>query len=211
MKDLLYCLLLILFLLPACQEDEPAAIVLAGVYDSRMLYHELNPALELTLTEDALLQVAYGEDSLDLNQDGSFDVIISGRIPLDYKYNKTTTNDTYPFFRLYLKNTVEVAYEKETYYIGLGQTSSTQWIDTIAYKENVRNITTWTESNIYRFMWVDPPTIFWGTDGPWFNLVNSERYIAIRQLSGSHYRYGWIKVKEASREKIAIASYALEK
>jgi hypothetical protein len=211
MKALLYYMPLLLLLISACDKvDEPRKPVWAGVYDNTMDYTELNPALEIALKHDSLWNVDYGVDSLDIDQDGSFDIIISQRIPTDYNYPSSTTNDTYPFYKLNLKNGIEVAYKMETYYIGHGQTSSAQWIDTIAYKENVLDITSWTESNIYRFLWVDPPTIFWGSNGPWYNLINTERYIAIRKYTSSRYCYGWIKVKVVSREHLSFVSFALE-
>lgn len=212
MKALWYgpCILLLFF--SSCQkDDDPLTPVLAGVYVDAMSYNELNPALQIAFIHDPILNIEQGEDSLDINQDGSHDIIISQRNLLGNSPANANPNDTYPFCKLSIRNGVEVATKEECYYIGHGQTSSVNWVDTVAYQTNVTDIANWSESNRIIFMWVSPPTIFWGSDGPWYHLSNEEKYVAFRMKINARYRYGWIKVLVTSRERIAVVSYAMEK
>ncbi|HLN74962.1 MAG: hypothetical protein ACM3O8_14430 [Methylococcaceae bacterium] len=212
MKVLIYWLFILLLLLSACKkDDEPGTSFLAGIYDDSMNYREINPGLQISFKYDSLLNVNYGKDSLDINLDGSYDIIISQRNLLGNPTENTNRNNTYPYMMLGVKNGVEVAIKNECFIIGHGQYSTISWVDTIAYKTNVAGITNWSESNRIVYMWVEPPSIFRPSNGPWYNLANTERYVAFRMGINSQYRYGWIKFIVASHEKITVISYALEK
>lgn len=212
MKNSLYNLLIVLVVFSSCQkDDEPHRPVPAGVYDEAMDYTSLNPVLQITFVHDSILNIEYGKDSLDIDKDESFDIIISQRNLLGNTPTNINPNDTYPFCSLHVKNGVEVAIHNETYYIGHGQTSSVDWVDTIAYQTNLTNLLAWSESNRTVFMWLSPPTIFWGTDGPWYGLIDEEKYVAFRIKTKARYRYGWIRVMVTSRERMAVVGLAVEK
>lgn len=212
MKALWYGLFLLLLLFSSCKkEQEPRTPVLAGIYDGAMDHRELNPALQITFRYDSLLNINFGEDSLDLNQDGSYDIIISQRNLLGNPAAGVNRNDTYPYGRLSVKNGAEVAIKNERYIIGHGQYSTVSWVDTIAFNTNVAGLAYWSESNRMVYLWVEAPTIFRPTDGTWYKLADTEKYVAFRMNINSRYRYGWIKILVTSREKIAVTSYAMEK
>jgi len=103
-----------------------------------------------------------------------------------------------------------VATQTQTYYVGLGQTSSMKWVDTLAYETQIDNIAEWTATNNINYMWVVPPTTILGSNGPWYNLENTEKYIGIRYYKSSEWKYGWIKVNGISRNDISLVSFALE-
>lgn len=207
MKALLYYLVIFLVLLFACKkEDEPRKSVWAGVYDDAMEYTELNPALEIVLKHDSILNVDYGGDSLDIDNDGNYDIIFVQR----NQVGNPPVNDTYPYYMLRMKNEVEVASKNERYIIGHGQYSTAIWIDTIAYQTNVAAITNWSESDHIICMWAEPGSLFKPSNGPWYKLFNTERYVAIRKYTSSRYCYGWIKVKVVSHERLSFISFALE-
>lgn len=210
MKTFIKCVALLLFL-NSCEKDNERNPVLAGVYDNTFIFNELSPVLALELKLDTLNQFYHGTDSLDINLDGKYDLIISRRILLDTVPAARITIDNYPFCRLTLKNGLQVSTKKEHYPIGLGQTNEVNWIDTLQYKSRIDRLTEWSESDTYHFMWVVPPTIFWGSNGCWYNLMNAERFIGIRMKINGRYHYGWIKLNQVSREEVSIVSYALEK
>ncbi|MGE5395514.1 MAG: hypothetical protein ACM3P1_12290 [Candidatus Saccharibacteria bacterium] len=208
----LYLTIILLFLL-ACnkEEDEPRTPVLAGVFNSSMNYKEWNPAFQVTLQHDGMRNMDYGKDSLDINQDGSYDVIISQN---NLRFNSSANNnsiDIFPFYYLSLKNGLSIAVIKEPNFTVINQLSNAYWVDTIAYKTNLENITNWSDSYSNNLSYATPPTVFFGYDGPWYGLSNKEAYIAMRIHTSSRYRYGWIKVNVTSPEKVSIISYALEK
>ncbi len=184
---------------------------MAGVSDSDMVSNEFDPSLQINFESDSLLNFMYGTDSIDLNLDGRFDLIISQRFFIDWNDSIRIVDNNFPFCKLTLKEGLEVAKKNEVYYIGLGQTSSVNWVDTIKFESRIDNIADWTITNTSIWMWVIPPTSFWGSCGCWYNLVNAERYIGIRMKVDSYYKYGWIKVNQINRENIEFVSYAIEK
>lgn len=206
----LYLSILLLFLL-ACNKDEPKAPVLAGVFNSSMNYKEWNPAFQVTLQHDAMRNMDYGEDSLDINQDGNYDIIISQKNLLGNPSANANSNDIYPFYNLSVKNGVAIAVIKETNFTVINRLSNAFWVDTIAYKANLGDITGWSDNFTNILSYATPPTVFFGYDGPWYGLSNKEKYIAMRIHTNLRYRYGWIKIHVTSPQKISIISYALQK
>ncbi|HET6558386.1 MAG TPA: hypothetical protein VFG54_13795 [Prolixibacteraceae bacterium] len=210
MKTFIKCLTLLLFL-SSCEKDNERTPVLAGVYDDTFIFYEFSPNLPLDLKPDTLNKFYYGSDSLDVNLDGKYDLLMSRRILLGTVPPARITNDNYPFGRVTLNNGLEVSTKKEIYPIGLGQTNEVNWVDTLLYNSRIDNLPEWSGSDTYRFMWVVPPASFWGSNGCWYNLINAERYIGIRMKTNGRYNYGWIKLKQVSREEVYIVSYAMEK
>jgi len=143
--------------------------------------------------------------------DGDFDLIIEQRILLESD-STHVTNTNFPFCRVKLRNGLEVATKYEKYYFPHGQTNSVNWVDTLKYGNRIDKISEWsTDTSFGRYMWVVPPSAFWGSNGYWYNLTDAERYIGIRMKIGSNYKLGWIKVNEISRRNISFISYAIEK
>ena len=213
MKLNLFSLLVILSYIWSCKKEDNKKAVSAGMYDSTFNYHKFNPALHVNLTFDSILNTKNGSYSMDIDLDGKIDLVIQQQILLDKITQNYLTNANYPYCRIILKNGLEVATKTETYPIGLGQTSSVDWVDTIQYKTRIDPISSWTEtdSRVWWWMWVAPYTPFWGTHGCWYNLNNTEKYIGIGMKVGSRYKYGWMKVIENSLENMQFISYAIEK
>jgi len=110
------------------------------------------------------------------------------------------------------RNGLEILINPETYYIGLGQTSDFNWVDTLKYEDRITSRDSWPNPNItvYNFMWAAPPRPTM-SNGCWYNILNKEKYIGIRMKINSKYRYGWVKVKQDSIRNIEIQSYSLQK
>lgn len=183
--------------------------VYAGVFNSDMLFNGLNPPLTVSLIYNEENRYYVGTDSLDLNSDGSFDMIIDVGIPSNDTI--TITPYLYPHTTLSYNNNLEVAINTEHYPLGLGQYGTIDWVDTLRYEERIDTFELWSKESIWNFMWVEPPAVIWGSNGCWYEPENIERYIGIRMKKDTDFKYGWIKVKEISRTELQFTSYAIEK
>lgn len=183
--------------------------VYAGIINESMLFTELNPPLSVNLEYNDESQYYAGADSLDINSDGSYDLIIDVGIPsID---TITVTPWLYPHTTLYYKNGLEVAVYTEYYPLGLGQYGKIDWVDTLKYKVRIDTFESWSEESIRNFMWVVPPAVIWGSNGCWYEPENAERYIGIRMKHDTLFNYGWIRVNEISNTELEFLSYAIEK
>ena len=214
MKTFLFYIFIILLFFASCSKDDTRIPVTAGIYDTSFIYHEFSPPLNVELTLDTLTDNYFGNDSIDINQDGVYDLFISQRIHFPLPTG-TPTWEHFPYYWLTLRNGLEAATKTEYEYGGMGYVGGVDWVDTLNYENRIDNISKWSESNVTLTMWRIPAytvPIFSPTSyGPWYDLTNSEKYIAIRMKIGSHYKYGWIKVNEISKENIQFVCYTLEK
>ncbi len=203
--------MILLLISSSCKKEDTSKAVTAGIYDSSFTYHESSPSLKVILRLDSSKKRYIGVDSLDINLDGKFDLFINHRMPLESINPISYTIDNFPSFWITMRNGLEVATKIEYYSLGHGQLGNVTWVDTLNYKSRIDNIPHWSDPNAGHSMWSAPPTSWWGSYGCWYNLTNSENYLAIRMKIGSRYKYGWIKVNEVSREDMQFISYAIEK
>lgn len=212
MKSLLHYLFIILLIFSSCSKDDIGKIVTAGIYDSGFIYHEFSPPLKVKLILDPITDNYFWKDSIDINQDGSYDLIINQRIHLPAETG-TPTWEHFPYLRLILKNSIQVATKIESYPVGMGQSNQSYWVDPLNYETLINSNLVWSESDGIRSMWAVPPKGTPGTapSGAWYYLTNEEKYIGIKMKIGSRFKYGWIKVKVISPEDIQFLNYAIEK
>ena len=202
---------MLLLVLTACSDDKEAALhttVSAGIINEGMFHHLFDPALQINYQYDSLGHFHYGADSIDLNFDGDFDILINQRVcPDDIPISVTN----YSYFSVTASNGWQLASKKESYPLGLSQWGTIFWVDTLLYNDRLDNYPLWSSTGESRWMWVVPPVPFEGTNGCWYNLTNVERYIGIRLQSGQAYKYGWIKVFAVDRGNYLFKEYAFEK
>jgi len=212
MKTLLHYLFIILLIFSSCSKDDTGKIVTAGNYDSGFIYHEFSPPLKVKLILDPITDNYFWKDSIDINQDGSYDLIINQRIHLPAETG-TPTWEHFPYLRLILKNGIQVATKIESYPVGMGQYNQVGWVAPLNYETLINNDLVWSESVITKSMWAVPPIGTSGSapSGAWYYLTNEEKYIGIKMKIGSRFKYGWIKVKVISPEDIQFLNYAIEK
>ncbi len=210
MKTIFYSCIISLLALIACKEENEnqKAPIYAGKVDAGLFHIAFDPALQLDFIFDSLGNFHYGTDSIDINLDGDFDIIIKQRIMHD---SIMINVNNYSFCSLTMKNGWEVASIKDTYPVGLGQFNNIYWVDTLLYKTRIDNLTEWSGTADSRWMWVIPPVEFTGSYGSWYHLAETERYVGIRITTGLEFKYGWIKVFQIDREDIRFISYAYEK
>jgi hypothetical protein len=211
MKTVFFKIFILILILNSCKKEEIKTEIFAGKYDAGMNYTELFPPQQIELKTDSANYTKYGMDSIDINLDGNFDLIFSQRLFFNWNDSAEISNNNYPFCILIMKNGLEIASISETIYIGQGQTSKVFWVEPLIYNSSINNITQWSETDPDIWMWVVPPATFWGTNGPWYNINETEKYIGIRMKENSEYKLGWIRAYQYSREKFEILSYAIEK
>jgi hypothetical protein len=211
MKVICVVLLPLLFYCFACDKEEktPESPVLAGVHDTGMVYTEFNPPVQSVLSLDSTGYL-FGSDSLDINADGVFDIIIQQQVWPDDSFPGGSTTE-YPFAGLTLKNGLCVAIKNEVVPIGLGQTTTIKWVDTMLLKARIDKGPVWSEPDAYHTLWSVPPATFWGSNGPWYNLAEDERYIGLKMTTPSGEKYGWLKCYQKSRKELAFLGCAIRK
>jgi len=205
---LLYILIFLLFFISCSKEDNRQAVN-AGIYNTDFIYKEFSSPLKVKLILDTLTNDYIGRDSIDLNRDGVYDIIINHRIHLP-PVSGVPSNEHFPYFKLIIKNGLQVATKVQFYSVGHGQLDDVHWVDALNYENRIDVWPDWTEKNNSQFMWAIPPVAS-APYGPWYDLTNEEKYIGFRMKIESRFKYGWIKVKVISREDMQFLSYALEK
>lgn len=213
--------ILILLIVSSCKKEEITSPVFAGIYNDSLFYHEFIPPWEITLQTDTLKNIKNGIDSIDIDLDGSFDMIIRQRIFLDYtdNYNRSyLKEDNFPYIGLKAKNDFEVAYQWLEVNVGQGYFNSISLVDALPYKTRIDKIDNWCDSGVSAYfgsqngqiwLWGAPRSVFW-TFGTWYSMTNTETYVGIRKKTSMGYKFGWIKFKVYSRDKFEILGYAIE-
>ena len=213
-----FSILLIGFALLSCKKDEednpplpPQDPVMAGEFDDGFNHREFDPPLQLELELNATTGYHVGSDSIDMDSDGEFDLIFFQMIQLGDSINTdSTTSNDFPQLVLRARHNIEIATREEIVAIGLGQSASIFWADTLHPGERIDTIEDWSDPGSREFMWAVPPSTFPQSNGCWYNLENTTRYVGIREEYGQGYRYGWVEINHISREDVRITACAIE-
>ena len=204
-----FLFILTLGLLFSCKKDEEGDVVplfpnviRAGVTYA-LQWDTLNPNLELSINWDSQNLYGTGSDSLDIDGDGDFDLrfecsllnqdslhLLGGQEP-----------NPYPYFRITPSNAYTIRTKAEAVPIGMGQTTTVYWVDSLNYDDKIKNDDLWTSSTIN--LWQENPSGGTISFGPW-NSVTSTKYIAFNRLN----KLGWIEVDALDRENIIVKSIA---
>jgi hypothetical protein len=215
MRRILFVFLAFLFILLSCKKkkDLPTEEVSckAGVHDENYNYVELVSFPELNMQWDVQLLYASGKDSIDLDNDGLHDMILT----MNY-YDEDSAHlisgypNPFPGFWLTAKNGFEVNCTKEIVYHGMGASTTNYFPDTLSYGQEVTLGQEWHSGSL----WGENPIPSQLTFGPWYN-VDKIYYLGFRKLisfgNGKIYKYGWIKVDCTNRYEPVFLSYAVRK
>jgi hypothetical protein len=210
MKTTTSQLFMLLLVLTACSDDKEAALhttVSAGIINEGMFHHLFDPALQINYQYDSLGHFHYGADSIDLNFDGDFDILINQRVCPD---NIPISVTNYSYCSVTASNGWQLASKKESYPLGLSQWGTIFWVDTLLHKTRIDNLSEWSSSGESRWMWVNPPVPYEGTYGCWYSLTLTGHCIGIRLQGDQDFKYGWIKVFTIDRENYLFTEYAFE-
>ena len=210
MKKYILLILSLLLILSSCREEKPQNPVMAGEYSTDFIFYQFYTPLTVELKYDSTTNYYSGTDSIDVNLDGNYDLIIKQHLQIPH-LSDTPTNQLFPYCKLTPKNGLELAVNIQAYPAGFGTYKTVEWVDSINFQERIDEISDWSESSKSRYMWSNAPDSFVFYNGFWYEVTNSEMYIGLRMKINSDYKYGWIKVKVISREDMRFLSYALEK
>jgi len=192
-------------------------MVLAGMYNSFSVYHEYAPHLSVKTELNIKTGFYEGSDSIDLNLDGNFDLIISMRLhPNDTMCEKGGLY-YYPTCRMYLKNGFEVAIKGIPSACGHGICNHAPFIAAFEYGSDLTNFPEWAESGTSETLWsIWPDDFGFKIPGGWWSFVkNEEMYIGVRHKHKGpkntfYFNYGWISVNAVSPQNTLFMSYAME-
>ena len=216
MKRSLLIPLFTLFILFSCKkevpeiiEDEPkitATTVFAGVSDSTFYFFEFINPVEINITWDNLNLYGFGKDSIDINNDGNFDLTFELSI-LNEDSLHLLTGMPSPFPYLRLDNNIDIALYSESFYIGLGQTATATFADAIDYGSRIDSIQNW-EINPHSYirMWNENPNNGMTPPfGKWY-YINTVKYLGIRLNN----KYGWIEIDATNQKNPLITKFAIQ-
>lgn len=211
------CYLIFTSFITCNDEFQNTNLVLAGMYDSSYIYYEYLPPLTVKTELNITTGFYEGTDSIDLNLDGNFDLIISLRLhPNDTLYEKGKSL-YYPTCRMLLKNGFEVAVKKMNYSCGHGYCNWADFIATFEYGSDVVNSSEWSGSDNNQTLWnIFPAGVGYSFPGGWWSFVKSEdMYIGFRHKHNGpkntfYYYYGWIRVNALVHQNMTFTSYAME-
>lgn len=165
----------------------------------------LTPSLELMINWDSQNLYGFGEDSLDFNQDGIIDFrftcallnqdsihLLNGQMP-----------NPFPYFRITGVNGTLVRLRTEEAPIGLGQTTTLYWADTVGYENQISEKNTWGGTTLN--MWQENPSPGTMSFGPWY-AVSGTRYIGFSRIE----KLGWLEIDATNHEQIKVLSVAYQ-
>jgi hypothetical protein len=205
---LLSSIILFFLFIISCKKDDVKEVY-AGRYDQNFIFRDFTPPVEFQINWDEQNLYGYGQDSLDLDLDNNYDLVFKLNI-INYDSIQLIGGFPNPFpnFKVYLKNGFEIAFCTESYYVGLGQTNTANFADTLALDERIDLLNYWYSGPQNPIaMWQENPGSMSPSYGPWY-YTSKMMYIGIRK---DKEHCGWIAVDESEPYHPRIAGYALLK
>lgn len=202
-------LIILLIILYSCEEREFRYPVAAGKYNTHYLYTEYKPSIQLDLRIDSISGCYFGRDSIDIDMDGNYDLIIDQKHAIE-EGSKDCLGENFPHVSITLKNDLELVEKIEYYSMGHGAVGSSYWVNALEYDTRIENCRDWSLLKKKSLLWATPQG-YTGYGGFWRGLEDTERYIGIRKKVESDYKYGWIKIYQSNYKRFEIKSCAIQK
>jgi hypothetical protein len=133
MRKHIFYLSSLLLILGSCRKEEPRNPVMAGEYNTDFIFYQFPTPLAVELKYDSATNYYSGTDSIDINLDGNYDLIIGQHLQIPH-LNDNPTNQLYPYCRLTPKNGLELAVNIQKYPGGLGSYKIVEWVDSLNYR-----------------------------------------------------------------------------
>jgi hypothetical protein len=178
--------------------------VFTGIVNQNMIFQAFDGGYSLSYEWSSC---GYGDvsDSIDLFNDGDFDILLSARFfNQDLLWSDECCPppaDCWPTglkFRISMQNDLELAFYDTTMAEGFpGYLASNFSLNT-----RIDTISNWTEVTHF---WTGTFNLY----GPWYR-IESDNYIAIRKLIEDDYKYGWIRIGPAPYSNLVFKDYAIE-
>jgi hypothetical protein len=205
MKNILF--IFILFFTISCEKSDkdPFLPVIAGSVNEDMFFRALDPEIIIDIS---WTQCGYGigEDSIDFNQDGDFDLFFDVQF-LDQEL--FWSPECCPPYLDCWPNSVEFSiYGSQNTYIASyyelwDEIYFWDYADTIPEGFRIDTITKWENGTM---LWSETTPV---SDGAWYKL-NKTMYLGIRFGDSTNYKYGWIEVIGSVDNNPIFKSYAIE-
>lgn len=176
--------------LSSCKKEQQKEVY-AGRYDESFHHHQYNPPLKIDFQWDDQNLYGQGTMALDLDMDGVNDLVIYQHIlNRDSLHLLQGMPNPFPNCRISLLNGFEAAYYTETYPIGLGQTQTALFVDTLQFLERIDQIIKWfPTSNDPVALWQENPGNLAPSHGGWY-YTRKTMYIGLRNGN----KCGWIEI-----------------
>ena len=212
----------VIFFLFSCEKKEneqkenivKESFVLAGIYDSSFYHKCFNPGFSIQLKQVGCWEMM-GKDSLDLNNDGKYDLILTdgelNNIPLEnccpQSSDSTIIVDCWPSFYQYFQIALADSFEllSDTVNDNLYKIS-TSFIDTLNVNDTINDVNRgFSNQPSYFYTYNKPLT---GGYGKWIN-IKSDKYVGFRFTIKGFKKYGWIRIEKI--DKLIIKEIAYKK
>lgn len=203
--------LISVLLLIGCKDEEdpplpvPRSLVAGQVEDS-INYRPFEPPLVLNPEYDDQGLYGVAKDSLDLDGDGTFDMVFELNIlEEDSLHLLEGEPNPYPNFQVFPKNSYAVGIEPVIFAIGLGSVSTADFVAPLVEGQSIDSLPDWHAAEAGGLVfWQETPASSMYPPGTWYDLDES-RYLVFR--SGG--RYGWMHWDLSNRERpTLISTYA---
>lgn len=204
-------LVLTLILVVSCKKDKveepitPVNSIEVGNYDNSYNHEVLSSPMILFPNWDAQNLYGYDQDSLDIDQDGSYDLTFRLAMLNPDSIHLLQGNYPNPFPNLSVtpNNSFEIAYTTENYYGGMGAVYAFHWAEFLMQNDAISENHDWWNSFIH--MWSENPLGGSVSYGPWYS-VSDTGYVAIKQNN----KLGWIKIDATVHDTVKVLEYAIQ-
>ncbi|MBL1280447.1 MAG: hypothetical protein COA33_009255 [Fluviicola sp.] len=196
------------FLLFSCQKDQVDPVytdILAGEADTSYSVTFLTAPLSINVVYDAQNLYGYGIDSIDIEGDGSYDILIElDLLNPDSLHLLIGQPNPFPNCRITTMNDLEIAIDSIPVYVGLGTTAYFKFAAMYQMNDVISISGTWYKNSMVK-LWQENPAFPSSTFGEWYS-IHAVRYIAIRKNG----KYGWMEIDATNHEDPQILSFAIE-
>ncbi len=191
----------------SCKKEQQKEVY-AGRYDENFHHHQYNPPLQIDFQWDDQNLYGQGSMALDLDLDGVNDLVIDQHIlNRDSLHLLPGMPNPFPNARITLFNGFEAAFYSEIYPIGLGQTNTAYFADTLQFQERIDPIIKWfPQSSDAIALWQENPGNLAPSFGGWY-YARKVMYIGLRRGSD---RYGWIEMDATDPYDPKISRWAFQ-
>ncbi len=220
MRKIIFTSILILVVVSCIKETlghyskSSADLVLAGAYDESYTHKVYSPGFSVNLKQIGCWEMA-GSDSIDINGDGIYDLILSVGDLNDTPYAECCPQSDDPnilidcmpaFFQYYqvaTSDSFEILAEKVIDDLSSGMRC---FIDTLNLNDTISKRNNWSsERKLYFYDNNKSPM---GGYGKWVN-IKSPKYLGFKFSAKGINKYGWIKIERTN--KLIITEFAYKK
>ncbi len=182
--------------------------VYAGSAGTFMTQAEFDPPFKMVYEYDTDTNFYFGEDSLDLDLDGKYDLGV--RVRFTEKNIPAINVDSNSYASILPKNGLEILFNSELCPLGLGVSYSYHWVDTLRYKDRIDDRHEMFEPAEGLPMWSLMRPMYECSQGCWVDVADRQLFIGIRKATDSTFKYGWIRVQVHSRIDFELVGYAMQ-